>query len=591
VSDAPDAEVFADLLEAIEADTPPALEVAERLADARDVDVDTAQRRVYDAIDAGVLVEEGEGFGGVRLAEEDLEDDETSDTTERPGSGDNEGRGARFTDENPQGSDGERGTSETQRTTVDREGAVEALRDALRFYNDHVDDEITDHTDEGEHPDRPTTAREYFTAVRGWDDATVDDLLLGWAPADHVDELVAWLHDRGHSREAILATGIVGESDSGGFYTTFAGRYVLPYYDADEEPAYAIARATGGDGGGAKGYGGHPRDYQAGKYAKLRHTDERVPFDEPIYGLDTLEDAAHVIVAEGIADAITARELGYAVLSPVARQFKEDHYDPLVEALEAHDVARVTVVADADSIRNGDAEDHAPENIGDAVATTLSPVGAGLRGALSTADALATRAEVDVRVTLPPAPADLENDLDEFVNGTWGGDLDALLRSGRPAEAFSEYDEVVGTDPVKEYEAFDVEEYEPKATAADETTNEVRDIFAALDRLDARRVAERTIVREWLDDRGDRRAFAPTWAPAGYDGTANFVDRHKWVDTGGRGGRGGPAVMAAIDAGLVRDSVCPDAVRGATWWKAVDHLRDLGFEIPELEERTAESVV
>ena len=69
-ADAPTTDDLARVLDAIDADTPPALEVAERLADATGVDVDTAQRVVWDAIDDGDLVEEGEGFGGVRLADD-----------------------------------------------------------------------------------------------------------------------------------------------------------------------------------------------------------------------------------------------------------------------------------------------------------------------------------------------------------------------------------------------------------------------------------------------------------------------------------------------------------------------------------------
>ena len=471
--------------------------------------------------------------------------------------------------------------------SVDREAAVAALADVLRFYNSRLDDEITDHTGAGEHPERPTTAREYFTEVRGWNDATVDDLLLGWAPPDHVDQLVAYLHDRGHSRAAMLATGAIGEADSGGLYATFSARYVLPYYDAAGEPAYAIARCTGGDGGGARGYGGHPDDYQAGKYAKLRHTDDRVPFDEPIYGLDTLDENDHVVVAEGIADAITAREAGHAVLSPVAKEFKNDHLAPLADALDSHGIGRVTIVADADSIRNDTTADAAPESIGDAVGTALSPTGAGLAGALRTASKLGDRSEADLRVTVPPAPADTESDLDEFVTGAWRGDLDALLRSAKPPESFDEWD-TVSSEPdasAEEYADFDAEEYDATATEADETTDEIRDVYAALDDLDAQRVAEKTIVAEWLEGRADHRTFRPTWAPSDYSGTAVYCDGEKFVDTGSRGGYGGPAVMAAIDADLVSDTQCPDAVSGETWVKAVDHLRDdLGFSIPQLDD-------
>ena len=546
--------------------------VAKALADAHNLEVGTACDSVEDAIDEGILVEEDTGgaFDVVRLPEEDDPDNET---VESPETGDIEPREGRPDADTPKG--------KTVKTPEEK--AVDALRDVLRFYNARVDDTIDDHTEEGDHPERPTTAREYFTEGRGWDDDTVDDLLLGWAPPDHSDELVAYLHDRGHDREAILATGAVGKTDSGGFYTTFQGRYVLPYYDADGEPAYAIARVTGGDGGGAKGYGGHPSDYQAGKYAKLRHTDDRVPFDEPIYGLDTLDEGAHVVVAEGIADAITARELGYSVLSPVAKEFKEAHYGPLADALDDHGVGRMTIVADADGIRNDDTDEDDPETIGDAVSRALSPVGAGLAGSLRTATKLGDRTEADIRVTVPPAPAALANDLDEFVNGPWKGDLDALLASAKPADAFPQLDEVVSNEPAAGFDEFDPEDYEPTATTAEETTDDIRDIYAALDRLDAQRVADRTIVSEWLEGRCENRTFAPVWAPAGYTGTANFVDCDKWVDTGGRGGYGGPAVMAAIDAGLVRDTECPQAVSGETWLKAVDHLRDLGFSIPKLD--------
>jgi len=128
---------------------------------------------------------------------------------------------------------------------------------------------------------------------------------------------------------------------------------------------------------------------------------------------------------------------------------------------------------------------------------------------------------------------------------------------------------------------FDAEEYEPQATDADETTDEIRDIYHALDRLNAQAVAEDTIVAEWLEQRTENRCFRPTWASSDYDGTAVYCDEDKFVDSGQRGGYGGPAAMAAIDAGLVRDTDCPRGVSGETWFKALAHLRELGYDIPE----------
>ena len=89
-----------------------------------------------------------------------------------------------------------------------------AFTDAIEFYHRQLDREIVDHTAAGDHPDRPTTAREYFRA-RGWSDETIAAHRLGWVPPNAKDELIAWLFDRGHDRETILATGLVGEADAG----------------------------------------------------------------------------------------------------------------------------------------------------------------------------------------------------------------------------------------------------------------------------------------------------------------------------------------------------------------------------------------
>jgi len=127
----------------------------------------------------------------------------------------------------------------------------------------------------------------------------------------------------------------------------------------------------------------------------------------------------------------------------------------------------------------------------------------------------------------------------------------------------------------------DLEGYEPTATDSDETTDEIRDVFRALDHLDPKDVGERTIVREWT--RG-RRSFLPTWGSSGDNGTANYIDDRIWHDTGHDGGYGGPVVMAAIDAGLITHRGAePSDVSGETFFKALDHLRDLGFSIPRLE--------
>ena len=110
------------------------------------------------------------------------------------------------------------------------------------------------------------------------------------------------------------------------------------------------------------------------------------------------------------------------------------------------------------------------------------------------------------------------------------------------------------------------------------------DPIDALERLDAREVAEKTIVDEWTGDGGAGDTFLPTWGNSGDGGTANFVDETCWVDTGTNGGRGGPAEMAMIDLGELRNENSEvGCVDGADFWTAYEHLRDLGFNLPETD--------
>lgn len=132
---------------------------------------------------------------------------------------------------------------------------------------------------------------------------------------------------------------------------------------------------------------------------------------------------------------------------------------------------------------------------------------------------------------------------------------------------------------------YDLEDYQPQATASSETTDDIRDVFAAIDRLDAQRVAERTIVQRWNDNASTsdgERAFWPTWGSLNDGGTANIVNSERWQDTGELGGYGGVVTMAAIDAGEIRPANARP-VDGETWWRGVEHLRKLGFPIPKYE--------
>jgi len=116
----------------------------------------------------------------------------------------------------------------------------------------------------------------------------------------------------------------------------------------------------------------------------------------------------------------------------------------------------------------------------------------------------------------------------------------------------------------------------------DSNGSETDDCIRAVSRLDARDVANKTIVREWTSSNGSRRTFLPTWGKSDDGGTANFVDDFCWVDTGHNGGRGGPIEMALIDLNELRNENSEvGAGKRADFWLGYEHLRDLGFNLPD----------
>jgi hypothetical protein len=120
-------------------------------------------------------------------------------------------------------------------------------------------------------------------------------------------------------------------------------------------------------------------------------------------------------------------------------------------------------------------------------------------------------------------------------------------------------------------------------SCSDTVTDDVTTVFNALDAIDARRVAEETIVREWIDPPGQEcRAFVPTWAPSGYNGTAVYCTENGFTDSGKRGGRGGPVIMMAIALGIISDRGAePGEVSGRDFFRCIEQLRKHGFDLPQ----------
>ncbi|EMA48605.1 hypothetical protein C450_19356 [Halococcus salifodinae DSM 8989] len=169
----------------------------------------------------------------------------------------------------------------------------------------------------------------------------------------------------------------------------------------------------------------------SGKYAKPAHTKPYARISEPIYGLGSVEDGQPVLVTEGIADAITAHQAGYACISPVTTRFKHDDRERLREVLNNHDVPRAYVVQDAERPSSDLDEDDR---------LTLTQAGEGLRGALDTAAYLAEH-DTDARLAELPRPGLDKVDLDDYLNEwTDDGSLAPVLASAKPAQEHPAYD-------------------------------------------------------------------------------------------------------------------------------------------------------
>ncbi|WP_227354203.1 hypothetical protein [Haladaptatus salinisoli] len=159
----------------------------------------------------------------------------------------------------------------------------------------------------------------------------------------------------------------------------------------------------------------------------------------------------------------------------------------------------------------------------------------------------------------------------------WRAALDAWVDDDRASDI------PAGATPAgsTNHDNYDLSGHDPMATTADEITSDIRDIFVAIDTLDAERVAEKTIVHAWNDDAGTsagHRAFVPIWGPDA-NGTANYINTTKgvWVDTGQN--HHGTVVEMALIAN--EDWPRGHIADGADWWRGVDYLRALGFAIPE----------
>jgi len=144
-----------------------------------------------------------------------------------------------------------------------------------------------------------------------------------------------------------------------------------------------------------------------------------------------------------------------------------------------------------------------------------------------------------------------------------------------------EYDELPdrpAVDHDTDRDRNDLEDYDPGATAPDETTDDVRDVLAAVDRLRPSDLPLRTSQvgtdsTEWEKwDPGTYRSSSGNDSLHRPPGEPVFHD-HK------HGESFGVLALFAAEEGILTHPW--DPLRGAEWWDAVDAARDAGAPIPE----------
>lgn len=183
---------------------------------------------------------------------------------------------------------------------------------------------------------------------RGFNDETINDQKIGYAPAGGTNLFDHLQSEYGLSTDDLLATGLFTQHD-GRVYDLFQGRIVFPYWRYGRV-VYFIARETD-----------HSPQWERErrmKYKKLLVHGENHPYVSPtvtnqyFYGEDTVRGAADLLATEGIPDAIAAHQAGFACISPGTVQFRRGDVGKI--ATLAKSAKRVFIVNDNEQSGAGD---------------------------------------------------------------------------------------------------------------------------------------------------------------------------------------------------------------------------------------------
>ncbi len=262
----------------------------------------------------------------------------------------------------------------------------------------------------------------------GFSPEIVDQLKIGLAPPgtsapEISSDLALHLERSPEFRGKIALTGLFTfPGPKGPFWDYFKGKIVFPYWK-NGKVVNMIARATfqtpineyecytGKDGNIKNDDTGQPMYI---KYKKLRRHDpthdkrryiSRFIGTESFMGSDAIRGAKEVIITEGAPDWVSAVDHGFAAVSPVTTNFRDEDLEKL---------AHTTAGADVVYIIN-DNEDNQ----------------AGLTGALKTGKYLTNQGRKVYLVELPKPEGLSKIDLNEYLKDHTADDLRKLMDSAK----------------------------------------------------------------------------------------------------------------------------------------------------------------
>lgn len=161
--------------------------------------------------------------------------------------------------------------------------------------------------------------RKHIAAKWGLSNETIDKYLIGYAPAGTDGMTLQWELKEVFSHDLIKSTGLITKNGQ----DVYQDRIVFPYFK-DGRVVYSIARRL---------------DEGDRKYLKQQVNKQYQEYVDPaikniIFGQDSLKDADHCIITEGVTDCLAVLQAGIPCVSPVTVQFNIKDHKPILKLVK-----------------------------------------------------------------------------------------------------------------------------------------------------------------------------------------------------------------------------------------------------------------